>query len=121
MLFAIASTTLIVLGFLASGYFVLDWSRRAISQRKTFRFSALTTFDFIGLPAGIFVLYAMTLLRTLHAGSIPPADASNAISRILSLLIFDSFVIVRAIRWIRIVHRCEDGAPLTLQDEIDAS
>lgn len=109
-----------LLGLLLSAFFVLTWTPFAFRTlyRHTLpaRFSALEVIDITGLPLGIFVLYLLSVLNLLTVGVQPAPTVGVAVARVLSVVIFDVIVGLRAYRWARILL----GGPATAQDRHDA-
>lgn len=96
---------LTIVGLVLSSFFVLSWTPSAFRARfkGLGRATWFELVDMAGLPCGIFVLYALSVFNLLVVGVTPAPTLGVRVARVLSIVIFDVIVGMRAYRWARIL------------------
>ena len=112
---------LTISGLLLSAFFVLTWipsaARSLIRGTLPKRFSKLEVIDITGLPLGIFLLYSTSVYNLTTLGVTPAPTFGVKFARILTVVLFDFIVGLRAYRWALILR---SGAPAVEQSHRDA-
>jgi len=122
-MFAALIYFLVTLGFLASGYFVIGWTVRAVRGhvQDYFHYSWLTALDFVGLQAAAFLILGLSEARLILHGVSDPGSTGAAVSRVLTSALVTAIVVVRAIRWHQIVRTPASGEPAPATKHTSAS
>lgn len=104
--------SLTILGLFLSAGFAVTWIPAAIRARRKGVEQAtwLRLVDYSALPLGIFFLYCLGTYNLFTIGVLPVVNIPQGIARLLQVVIFDSIVGLRAVRWFSELRRAP-GAP----------
>ena len=91
------------LGLVASLVFALTWVPASIMARRNNDPNAtlIRLTDYAALPMGIGALYTLSMFNLLTTGVAPAANGWQMLNRIMTVVIFDLIVGLRAIRWLK--------------------